>query len=154
MPLLEKITLSHNLIQSIVGFENVPKLREINLKDNNIHKFEDDETLPELAALEVLNLSENNISKMPEIKKLLFYATLTDLNVLQNPVGDPMGAKFKREVLMMLPRLERVNGDSVQVKDREEALEEAAARHKKAEDERLEAERKEREAAERENEDD
>jgi Leucine-rich repeat (LRR) protein len=64
MPLLESLNLTKNLVQSLLGLENVPKLRDIKLRGNNVEKFEDEETLPELPSLEVLNLRECQITTL------------------------------------------------------------------------------------------
>jgi hypothetical protein len=61
-------------------------------------------------------------------------------------MGEELGDGLKKEVLIVIPRLENVNGEVIEVEDREDAIAEAAERDRLKEEARLEAERAAREA--------
>lgn len=136
----------------MVGLENVPKLVAIKLRGNQVEKFEDEETLPELPSISHINLRECPISSLQELKKLLFYTTLGVLNVLGTPLAEEHADATKKEVLIVMPKLKEINGEAVESEDREDAIGEAEERHRLAEDARLEAERAAKEAEEKDNE--
>ena len=42
MPKLEELYIEANLVQSILGYETMPKLKRLHLRRNKIEKFEDE----------------------------------------------------------------------------------------------------------------
>jgi hypothetical protein len=63
-------------------------------------------------------------------------------------MGEELGDGVKKEVLILYPDLENVNGEPVEPEEREDAIAEAAERVRLAEEARLEAERLAKEAEE------
>ena len=59
MPKLEEIYIEANLVQSILGYETMPKLKRLNLRRNKIEKFEDE--LPVHESLQYINLRGNKV---------------------------------------------------------------------------------------------
>ena len=138
MPLLETCDLSKNKITAFNHFENVPKLRELNLAVNQIAEFPE-YSLPTIPSLESINLDKNQFATLDEVKKLLFYTTLKSLRVDGNPMGEEIDA-MKKEVLMLMQDLQNINGEAVDEAEREEAIADAEERAKLAEEARKEAE--------------
>ena len=149
MPVLEKLDLSKNRITSILHIENVPKLTEIDFEGNLIETFEEEDLLPELPALTFLSFKTNAFKDPVALKSLNYYKGLTDINVEECAGFEELADSLKKEVLIVLQNLPKINGEEVEEEEREEAVAEAEEREKKAEEERLEAEREAREAAER-----
>ena len=93
-----------------------------------------------------------NAFKDPAVfKPLNFYKTLEDFDCQDCPGFEELSDGLKKEVLIVLQKLLKINGEEVDdEEERPEAIAEAEERAKAAEEARLEAEREAREAAERE----
>ncbi|KAJ2943667.1 hypothetical protein O0L34_g16779 [Tuta absoluta] len=71
---LRKLSLAHNSIEVIQGFDKIPQLNELDLSFNQIEKIEN---LDELVNLEILTLFHNKIRRlenMDKITKLLVFS--------------------------------------------------------------------------------
>lgn len=150
MPSLIDLCIAENEVKSLVGLENLPALKRLHLRKNAIETFEltEDESLPELPTLEYLNLTENKIADVKSLKPLTAFVTLKNLNVKGTPLGEDLGDNVKKEVLIVIPRLDVICKEEITNEDREDAVAEAQERHRIAEEAKLEAERLAREAEE------
>ena len=152
MPVLEKLNLQKNKITSILHIENVPKLTNIDFEGNLIEQLESEDVLPDLPAVTFMSFKANAFTDMAAIKSLNFYWRLEDIDITECAGFEELADSIKKEVLIQIPELPKVNGEEVEEEEREEAKAEAEERAKAAEEARLEAEREAREAAEREGE--
>lgn len=78
--------------------------------------------------LNYINLRNNEISKISELTKLSCLQNLETLIILENPFlrkieQEEEGRKYRRIVLMMLPRLKRIDKKLVLDQERNEANE-------------------------------
>jgi Leucine-rich repeat (LRR) protein len=150
LPALTELCVAENEVKSLVGLEDLPALKRLHLRKNAIESFEltEDESLPDLPALEYLNLTENKLTEVKALRPLSTYGSLRSLNLKGTPLGEELADNAKKEVLIVLSRLAVINKEEVTTEDREDAVAEAAERHRIAEEAKLEAERLAREAEE------
>ena len=117
------------------GIENLPLLKRLHLRANKIESLDD---IPDLPALEYLNLRENQVATVAELPKLGKLYNLTALSMQGNPVADEKGDDFKKEILIKLEslrRLKKVGKDELTPEDREDAKNEKLERIRIAEEE-------------------
>ena len=98
MPALTELYLPENQIASIVGLENLPSLKKLQLRKNLIEGF-DEEAFPDLPSLETLSLRENPLSKIEEVRKLNRLPNLSKLNLKETGLAGELADKMKIEVL-------------------------------------------------------
>lgn len=148
MPKLKEIHLKENNITMMNDYEGLPELRVLNLRQNKIEKLE--EELPELANLTKLNMRGNKISNRDYLKKLLNYPKLEKFNISENPVLESSGEYAVHEIIIMNSKLKKINKVMVTPKILQEAIFLGELNYRKAEEERLQKEKEEREKAEKE----
>ena len=144
---LRQLNVSENEIEDFRHLINLPKLQRLNLNTNNIDKIQ--APLPFLPLIEHIDIGGNKLPDLKEIQKLEKISVLKSLNAVGNPATDEFGDASKKELIMLLPKLQRINEDDVTADDRREALEELQER-KNQEDEKKRQEEEERLAAEEE----
>jgi len=127
-------------------------LTNIDFEGNLIEQLESEDVLPDLPAVTFMSFKANAFTDMAAIKSLNFYWRLEDIDITECAGFEELADSIKKEVLIQIPELPKVNGEEVEEEEREEAKAEAEERAKAAEEARLEAEREAREAAEREGE--
>lgn len=149
MPKLEELYLYNNSISSLVGIENVPALKKLNLRHNKIGKIEE-EGLPELPALEYLNLRNNSLTSMEDMTRLFQYTTLKDINILNCPLEMEYSSMeiLIADILAKYPSIERFCKVGITDKHKLEAVFLAKYKWTKAEEERKRLEEEERKKAE------
>lgn len=148
MPKLKEIHLKENIVSIINDYEGLPELRVLNLRQNRIEKLEED--LPELANLVTLNVRGNKISNKDYLKKLLNYPQLKNFNIMENPVLEASGEFAVHEIININSKLKKVNKVEVTPKILQEAIFLGELHHKKAEEERIQKEKETQEKADKE----
>ena len=145
---LTELYAAENYLTTFKELKNLPQLKKLHLRGNQIQSlgFE----LPELPHLYHLNVRENRISDLKSIVSLMKYPTMLSLTMHQNPAIDEVGDGAKREILMILIYLNRVNKEEIQREDREEARNELKERKRIEEEKRKEAEEEERQRLQKE----
>lgn len=145
---LTELYAAENYLTTFKELKNLPQLKKLHLRGNQIQSlgFE----LPELPHLYHLNVRENRISDLKSIVSLMKYPTMFSLTMHQNPAIDEVGDGAKREILMILIYLNRVNKEEVQREDREDARNELKERKRIEEEKRKEAEEEERQRLQKE----
>ena len=145
---LTELYAAENYLTTFKELKNLPQLKKLHLRGNQIQNlgFE----LPELPHLYHLNVRENRISDLKSIVSLMKYSTMLSLTMHQNPAIDEVGDGAKREILMILIYLNRVNKEEVQREDREDARNELKERKRIEEEKRKEAEEEERQRLQKE----
>jgi len=147
MPKLEVLNLRDNDITILQGYADLPKLRKLNLFGNKIAKFEEGPT--DLTSLESLNIGANKINSYDDIIKLFAFSKLSRLNLLENPIDIDGDKYFMVEMLVMNPKLKRVNKVDITNTELKEAKllaemkwkrQEDARKHKELEDKQKEEE--------------
>ncbi|CAG9327030.1 unnamed protein product [Blepharisma stoltei] len=151
MPNLQELYLAQNNINSLEGLEDLPSLKKLHLRKNKIQALEE-EKIPDLPELEYLNLRENEVLDIKQLGLLKKLEKLKKLNLIDCPLNAEPSGNAKKEILIVLPKIDFVNKEEVTQDDREEAYNEAQERFIAAENARKEAERLAEEAAERERE--
>ncbi|XP_033028997.1 leucine-rich repeat-containing protein 23 [Lacerta agilis] len=138
LPKLKTLYLAQNAITVIEGLEDLGQLTTLHLRDNQIETL--DGFSASLRSLQYLNLRGNGIAQLQEVSKLLVLPMLRALVLLDNPCSEE--GDYRVEVLVILPRLERLDKDFFEEDERTDAEE---LRQRRREEE-LELEReKERE---------
>lgn len=122
------------MIKSIAGLKELPNLKKLHLRQNELEAFDE---VPDLPALEYLNLRENKIENLEEVFKLDSLKGLKDLNMIGNPISDDKGDEFKKELLIVgFKSLTRSNKEEVTDDDKADAK----ALHEEREAERIQKE--------------
>lgn len=121
---------------------DLPVLKKLDLRGNQIVKIEHIPDLPELVDL---NLDENQIADVKQISNLYPMSTITTLSLKGNPVAEEKGDDFKKEVIMQLikqaeqptewQQLVTLNEDKLTKEDWTEARNDLAERIKQEEEE-------------------
>lgn len=151
LPSLQELYLAGNNIVSLEGLDELPSLKKLHIRKNKIQIIED-EKVPDLAELEYLNLRENELIEIPQLAHLKKLTKLKKLILTDCPLNLEPSGNAKKEILIVLPKIDFINKDEVAQEDREEAYNEAQERWNAIENARKEAERLAEEAAERERE--
>jgi len=140
MPKLRELYLAENKIKDLHGLDNLPSLQTLHLRQNLIKRIM--KPFPELTSLHHFNLRENRIAEVKQIKKFKYFTSLKSATIIGNPVIDELGDS-KKELIILLPQLTRINKEEVTAEDREEAAQEVRDRIA-AEEERLREEEERR----------
>ncbi|XP_053146799.1 leucine-rich repeat-containing protein 23 isoform X2 [Hemicordylus capensis] len=119
LPKLKNLYLAQNSITQIEGLEDLGQLTTIHLRDNQLETL--DGFSESLKSLQYLNLRGNAIDQLQEVTKLQVLPMLRALVLLDNPCSDE--GDYRMEVLVMLPRLERLDKDFYEEEERAEAEE-------------------------------
>ncbi|XP_062551896.1 dynein axonemal light chain 1-like [Armigeres subalbatus] len=130
----EKLSISSNMIDKIVGLNGMKNLRILSLGRNNIRALTGlevvGETLEELwvsynlidklkgvenlKCLKVLYIGNNSIREWGEFNKLQAVSTLEELLFVGNPLVENIdGVAYQREVLKRLPFLKKLDGEAL-----------------------------------------
>lgn len=145
---LLELYAAENYLTSFKELKNLPQLKKLHLRSNQLVNL--DFELPELPHLYHLNIRENKIADLKGIINLMKYSTLLSLTMHQNPAIDEVGDGAKKEVLMILGYLNRVNKEDVVKEDRDDAKNELKERKRVEEEKRKEAEEEEKQRIEKE----
>ncbi|XP_058814318.1 dynein axonemal light chain 1-like [Topomyia yanbarensis] len=134
----EKLSLSSNMIDKIIGVSGMKHLRILSLARNYIKSLNGIESLGEtleelwvsynlidklkgvesLKRLKVLYIGNNSIREWGEFNKLQSVATLEDLLFAGNPLVENIDeAAYVREVQKRLPSLKKLDGENMLTDD-------------------------------------
>ena len=145
MPALRELYLAENKIKGLTGLENLPSLKNLHLRQNLIKVLV--KPLPDLPAIFHFNVRENRIADVKQIKKFKYFTSLKSATIIGNPVTEELG-DVKKELIILLPQLTRINKDEVTPEDREDAAQEVRDRIAQEEERQRELEEKLREEEE------
>eukprot|EP00743_Colponemidia_sp_Colp-15_P001805 GILK01001970.1.p1 GENE.GILK01001970.1~~GILK01001970.1.p1 ORF type:complete len:331 (-),score=82.86 GILK01001970.1:137-1087(-) len=157
IPRLQKLYLAENELESLTGLEALPALEYLHVRHNKISSLDG---LVDLPNLKSINLRENAITSVEELAKLKELPNLKTIAVSGNPFVDEFGDTYRKEILIVISTLSKIDKEDVTAEERAEAIEEAATRKAEAEAEaaaaaaEAEAAAAEREGAEDEEEED
>lgn len=135
MPMLTELYLNENELTSMEGLRDLACLRKLDLNANKFTKIDD--TLPTLPCLEYLDIGANLIEAPADggISQLeSFASTLKTLIVAGNPFADALADGVKKEVLLTIPGIEKVNDEDITPEDHEACKELRKERIKEAEE--------------------
>ncbi|XP_060618585.1 leucine-rich repeat-containing protein 23 isoform X1 [Anolis sagrei] len=135
LPKLKNLYLAQNSITQLEGLTELGQLTTLHLRDNQLETL--DGFSEDMKSLQYLNLRGNAISQMQELAKLLVLPMLRALVLLDNPCSEE--GDYRIEVLVQLPRLERLDKDFFEEDERAEA--EDIRQRRKEEELELERER-------------
>ncbi|XP_026948842.1 leucine-rich repeat-containing protein 23 [Sagmatias obliquidens] len=117
LPKLKNLFLAQNLLKKVEGLESLSNLTTLHLRDNQI------ETLSgfskEMESLQYLNLRGNMVADLGELAKLRNLPKLRALVLLDNPCTDEND--YRREALVQVAHLERLDKDFYEEEERAEA---------------------------------
>lgn len=91
----------------------------LHLRDNKLTSL-DTLDVKQLQSLRRINVRQNQLEKFTILPHLLGLPALKDINISGNPCTDE-GADTQKEVLMILPGLNRLNKEDIKPEDVEEA---------------------------------
>ncbi|NWI43209.1 LRC23 protein, partial [Picathartes gymnocephalus] len=114
---LKKLYLAKNTICSLEGLEEFEQLETLHLRDNKLEAlngFSD-----RMKCLQYLNLRSNGIRSFREAEKLQVLPMLQALVLMDNPCAEE--PDYRLEVLSRLPQLQRLDKESIEEEEREEA---------------------------------
>ncbi|XP_061492864.1 leucine-rich repeat-containing protein 23 isoform X2 [Rhineura floridana] len=117
LPKLKNLYLAQNSITSLEDLEGLGQLTTLHLRDNQLETL--DGFSESLKSLQYLNLRGNAIVQSQEVMKLQVLPMLRALVLLDNPCSDE--GDYRVEVLVLLPRLERLDKDFFEEEERAEA---------------------------------
>ena len=135
---LIELDVSENYLTGFAELNNMPALKKLVLSTNQIENLNFD--IPDLPHLYHLNVSENKLAELKNIERLMRNPSMLSLTIDQNPVINDLGDSAKKEILMILGYLSKVNEEEVTKEDREEAKNELKERRRQEEEKRKEAE--------------
>ncbi|KAJ0394858.1 hypothetical protein P43SY_002499 [Pythium insidiosum] len=115
LPSLVALEASRNNVTDLAALptESMNKLERLELNQNKLLSLAGIESVPTLTYLSV---SENNLDSMDAIEKLSSLEKLSELNLSQNPVVD--SENYRLQMLIMLPHLQKLDGELVTEADR------------------------------------
>ncbi|XP_015274279.1 PREDICTED: leucine-rich repeat-containing protein 23 [Gekko japonicus] len=117
LPKLKNLYLAQNSISNLEGLEDLTQLTTLHLRDNMLESL--DGFSESMKALQYLNLRGNAIAQLDEVAKLQKLPMLRALVLLDNPCSDE--GEYRLEVLVVLPRLERLDKDFFEEDERLDA---------------------------------
>ncbi|XP_032110534.1 leucine-rich repeat-containing protein 23 [Sapajus apella] len=117
LPKLKNLYLAQNLLKKVEGLENLSNLTTLHLRDNQIDTLSG--FSKEMKSLQYLNLRGNLVANLGELAKLQDLPKLRALVLLDNPCTDD--AKYRQEVLVQMPYLERLDKEFYEEEERAEA---------------------------------
>ncbi|KAH0628572.1 hypothetical protein JD844_009912 [Phrynosoma platyrhinos] len=126
---------AQNSIFYLEGLEGLGQLTTLHLRDNQLETL--DGFSESMKSLQYLNIRGNGIKEIQELSKLQVLPMLRALVLLDNPCSDE--GDYRIEVLVLLPRLERLDKDFFEEEERIEA--EDIRQRRKEEELELERER-------------
>uniref|UniRef100_A0A803THG3 Leucine-rich repeat-containing protein 23 n=1 Tax=Anolis carolinensis TaxID=28377 RepID=A0A803THG3_ANOCA len=135
LPKLKNLYLAQNSLTYLEGLTELGQLTTLHLRDNQLETL--DGFSEDMKSLQYLNLRGNAISQIQELTKLLVLPMLRALVLLDNPCSEE--GDYRIEVLVQLPRLERLDKDFFEEDERAEA--EDIRQRRKEEELELERER-------------
>ncbi|KAM3617838.1 uncharacterized protein V6R79_011805 [Siganus canaliculatus] len=119
LPNLQRLYLAQNVIKCLEGLDRLERLTTLHLRDNQLQTLEG--LSPNMKCLQYLNVRENSISDENALQCLsLVSKTLRALVISENPVAEAID--FRVNMLVLLPKLERLDKDPVSPEERSEAL--------------------------------
>lgn len=127
LPSLTELYLAENRISSFNSLCNTRKLRFLHLRKNPISSLQQG-TLPDLPELEYLNLRDCGLTDPTDFTALQKYEQLHTLSTQECPVSAEPTGDSRKETLVALPQLKRLNKEKVTEEEREGALGEAQER--------------------------
>jgi Leucine-rich repeat (LRR) protein len=145
MPALEEAYLGGTSINSFSGYENLPALKVLHLRDTKISKIE--EELPELASIETINLRRTGFNSLDNLKNIFQFTTLKNLNVLETNMEENASSfnMLLAEVLLNYRGLTHFCKVEIADQHKYESLYLAEYRWRKSEEERKRKEKEEEE---------
>ncbi|NWX43522.1 LRC23 protein, partial [Steatornis caripensis] len=130
LPKLKNLYLAQNAIRSLEGLEGLGDLTTLHLRDNELETL--DGFYNSMKCLQYLNLRNNGITSFQEVAKLQALPMLQALVLLDNPCSDE--PNYRLEVLVLLPRLQRLDKELYEQDERAEANK---VRQKRQEEEKV-----------------
>ncbi|NXP84865.1 LRC23 protein, partial [Passerina amoena] len=124
---LKKLYLAKNTICSLEGLEEFEQLEILHLRDNKLEAL--DGFSASMKCLQYLNLRSNGIKSFQEVGKLQVLPMLQALVLMDNPCAQE--PDYRLQVLSWLPRLQRLDKETVEEEEQEEAEKIRQARKEK-----------------------
>lgn len=123
-PNLTRLFLAENQIEKVEDLGELVNLKMLHLRSNKLANL--DGFTERCRSLNYVNLRDNELLKISELKKLDCLPNLETLVILGNPflrekVKEKEEKEYRRIVLMMLPKLKRIDKDPVIDQERNEA---------------------------------
>ena len=133
LPALERLAARDCGLTDTAGFEGLSAAcKDMDLSGNQINDLSGFTVAARsLSGLKSLNLAGNAIDNLEQLVHLAGLSSLSALNLADTPIADT--DEFKTEVVMRLPFLESVSGESVTEEDRTAAADLKAQRKAEAE---------------------
>ena len=125
MPALKEFYADENEIEDFSDLDNLPQLKILDLRANKITKLTS--PMPKLDRLYDLNLGENQIEQINDLLLIKEIESVMSLNVAGNTFGDAVG-DIKKETIMLLPYLLKINDEEVTQQEVNDAIEEKLQR--------------------------
>ncbi|XP_027880443.1 leucine-rich repeat-containing protein 23 isoform X2 [Xiphophorus couchianus] len=118
LPNLRKLYLAQNFIKRLEGLEKLERLITLHLRDNQLETLEG--LCSEMKSLQYLNIRGNAIAEGDALRSLrLLTNSLKTLVIAENPIVDTL--IYRPSVLILLPQLERIDKETITLKERTEA---------------------------------
>lgn len=119
LPLLQKLYLASNKLTSLEGLSGLRQLTTLHARDNQVALLEG--LTPSMAALQYLNLRANHVADVSEVTKLHPLPRLHGLVLADCPISEI--DDYRIEVLMAVPKLERLDKEEFTEDERADAEE-------------------------------
>ncbi|CAI8049137.1 Leucine-rich repeat-containing protein 23 [Geodia barretti] len=105
LPSLQKLYIASNKLSSLEGLSSLRQLTTLHARDNQVASLEG--LTPSMAALQYLNLRSNHVADNAEVVKLRPLPLLRGLVLADCPISEI--DDYRLEVLVALPKLERLD---------------------------------------------
>jgi Leucine-rich repeat (LRR) protein len=119
LPSLQKLYIASNKLSSLEGLSSLRQLTTLHARDNQVASLEG--LTPSMAALQYLNLRSNHVADNAEVVKLRPLPLLRGIVLADCPISE-MDA-YRLEVLVVLPKLERLDKEEFTEDERADAEE-------------------------------
>ncbi|KAM7404808.1 hypothetical protein PAMP_012120 [Pampus punctatissimus] len=118
LPNLRRLYLAQNVIKRLEGLEKLERLTTLHLRDNQLDSL--DGLSPNMKCLQYLNVRGNAVLDENALQCLrLVSKSLRALILSENPLVET--TDYRMCVLILLPKLERIDKDPVSLEERTEA---------------------------------
>lgn len=120
LPNLEELYAAENPLTTISNLKDLPSLKKLHLRKTEIKVLS--ESVPFLQNLVYINLRESKLDKKEEMKALTEFKELRTLNVLATEMAENTEYNIKEELIMLMPKLKRINKENIEAEEVADAL--------------------------------
>jgi len=120
MPNLEELYAAENPITTIADLSALPSLKKLHLRKTEVKILQGN--VPDLPKLQYVSFREGKFDDIKQMSALKTLPELKTLNFLANEMAENTEYNFKEELIMLMPKLKRVNKENIEDEEVADAL--------------------------------